>query len=786
MIRNYLKVAFRNILKHKGYSLINIFGLAAGMTCVLLISVWVLDELGYDRFHKAAPEICRVEEDQTYTGRIFHVTVTPYPLGPALVAEVPEIVDAARVAWTGSHLFRVGEKAFYENQLRAVDPSFLRLFDFRRRSGDVSALDAPGSIVLTRDLAVKYFGAEDPMGRVISLDDRYDFKVTAVLENLPSNSTLRFDALLPYKFVDTLGISSTSFGNNSIFTFVRLRPGATAAAVSGKIKGFVKAKTQDASSTDLTLMPLTRLHLYEYFGFERGLGAVGYVYIFSVIALFVLLIACINFMNLATARSARRSREVGLRKTSGATRAFLIRQFLGESALFAAIALVIAVGAATLLLPPFGRLAGKVLSWRVAGFGTLLAGLAAVTLGTGLVAGSYPALYLSSFEPANVLKGRSPSARGPARFRRVLVVVQFALSVLLLIGTSVVSNQLRYMQARKLGWNKTNLIYLPLRGEAVNSYAALKAELRREPRVAGVTGCQQLPSSIGSNGGGADWDGRNPANQPLIGFDFVDYDYVETLGIELAEGRSFSKTFPGDETTGFLVNEEVAKLMEKKAAAGERFRFQDAQDGRIVGVMKNFHYQPARSPIEPLAIRLSPASVRNAIVRLAPGDVQAAVAAVEKAWKRVLPRFPFDARFFDEEMDRMYRSEKRISALLAWFSGLAVVIACLGLFGLASFTAEQRTREIGIRKVLGATVPGIVSMMCRESLRLVLIANVLAWPAAWWIMSRWLRTFAYRSSLGLGIFLAALGIAVGVALLSVVSQALRAGNARPAVSIRYE
>lgn len=785
MLKNYLKVILRNIKKHKGYSLINITGLAIGIACCLLISIWVLDELSYDRFHENAPLLYRVEEDQHYSGRLFHVSVTPYPLAPALIEEIPEIVDATRVVWSGGLLFRYGEKAFFEYGIRAVDPSFFQMFTFPFVKGDKDkALDSPYSLVIDEDIAKKYFGDEDPLGKVIAVNNTHEFTVSGVMENVPHNSTLQFEVAVPYAYLEKIGRTNQQFGSNSIGTYVQLSPNSTMEQVNEKIFGFIKTKEPD-SVTDLMLMPFTRIHLHSYWGYEKDPGAIQYVYMFSIIALFVLLIACINFMNLSTARSANRAKEVGMRKVVGALKSHLIRQFYGESVVFAFIALVLAAGIVTVILPAFSKFADKELSWNIGGIGAIVIGLAAITLFTGLVAGSYPALFLSAFQPVKVIRGTLKSGAASSLFRKVLVVVQFSLSILLIVGTVVVYQQLTYMKSKRLGWDREHIVYIPLRDDVRKVYDTLKIELVKDSHVMNVTATGQLPSYIGSNSAGADWDGKDPNFLMLIGFNSVDFDFIETLRIKMKEGRSFSKEYSSDLTTAFIVNEEVAKLMGKESVVGERFDFV-GRKGTIIGVMENWHYQPIRNKIEPLALSLSERPSRVMLIRIPAGDVSESLEAIEAIWKRVIPTYPFEYYFLDENFDEMYRREESIGTVLKYFAALAVLVACLGLFGLASFTSEQRTKEVGIRKVLGATVSNITMLLCREFFLLVFVSNVIAWPAAYFLMKNWLQSYAYRTSLSVLIFIAAMAIALMVAFLSVSFQAIRAATASPIHSLRYE
>ncbi len=785
MIKNYLKVVLRNIKKHKGYSFINITGLAIGMACCLFISIWVLDELGFDRFHENADHIYRVEENQYYSQGEYHVNVTPYPIAPALKEEIPGIKEATRYVWTGGGLYRYGENAFFEYDVRGVDPSFFKIFTFPLVKGDRErAFDSPYSLVLSEEMAEKYFGTSNPIGEVITVDNKHEFTVTGVMENIPHNSFLQFDMLVSYEFLEKIGVTSEQWDSNSIFTFVQLEESASVMQVNAKIKDFIRTRVKE-SRTDLVLSPYTKIHLNGYFGYERNPGAIQYVYIFSVIALFVLLIACINFMNLSTARSATRAKEVGMRKVVGAMKAHLIRQFYGESIMFSIIALAFAGIIVTLLLPAFSKFTAKDLSWTVSGAGTVVIGLVAITLFTGLVAGSYPALFLSAFQPVKVLRGSLKSGAASSRLRKILVVVQFSLSVLLIIGTIVVYRQLNFMQEKRLGWDREHLVYIPLGRDIKKSYDVLKNELVKDSHILGVTATSQLPSNIGSNSSGVEWDGKDPDLTVLVGQNTVDFDFVDTLRIEMAEGRSFSREYSNDNGKTFIVNEEVAKIMGKDSVVGERFNFMGV-NGPIVGVMKNFHFKPIRDKIEPLALIVSLEWTNYMLIRIASGKISDSLKAIENTWNKVIPGYPFESYFMDENFDRMYRAEEKIGSLMQYFAVLAVFIACLGLFGLASFTAEQRTKEIGIRKILGASVSNVTTLLCREFLMLVILANVIAWPAAYFVMNKWLQGYAYKTSLEALFFLAALAVAVGVAILSVSFQAIRAATSNPADSLRYE
>jgi putative ABC transport system permease protein len=791
VLKNYIKVVLRSIRRQAGYSLINIAGLAIGMACCLLITLWVFDELSFDRFHENASQLYRVEENQFYSGRVYHVTVTPYPLAPVLKEEIPEIVEATRRVYSGGQLFRYGDKSFYEDMVWAVDPSFLKMFSFPLIKGDPSAaLSDPSSVVLTEETARKYFGEEEPLGKVISVNNELELKVTGITKNVPLNSTLRFDMLFPYELLRSRGRTNEEFGSNSIGTYVELQSGASLPAVNEKIRDFIK-KRVEGSVTELELFPYTKIHLFQYFGYDKSAAGVRYVYVFSLIAAFVLLIACINFMNLATARSAGRAQEVGLRKVVGALKKHLLVRFYSESMIYALLSLFLALILVSFVLPWFNALTGKDISLNLWGYRQVLLGVVGITLLTGLLAGSYPAVFLSSFQPVRVLKGSLKAGAGSALFRRVLVVTQFALSVFLIIGTVVVFRQMNFMRTASMGFDKDQIMTMRLRGNTASSYEAFRNELRKDSRVLGVTAATHLPSAIGSNSSGAEWKGKDPEQKILIGLSGVDYDYIDVLKIELLEGRNFSREFESDKTQAFLVNEEVRKLMGKPAVAGEEFSFV-GRKGRIVGVMKNYHFESLQAKIEPLAIfLLEPSGLEGhgfnyALIRISPADLPGAVNFIRDTWNHVLSGFPFEFLFLDEQIDEMYRTEERAGQLLRTFAVLAIFIACLGLFGLASFMAERRTREIGIRKVLGASVPRITILLCREFFFLVLLANVLTWPLAYWVLGNWLKNYAYRIPLSPLVFVFALGAAMIITILTVSFQAVRAAVANPAEALKYE
>jgi len=789
MLQNYLKIALRNIYKHKGYSFINITGLAIGLACSIFILLWVQDELSYDKFHSNVENIYRIEQDQFYSGERFHVTVTPYPVGPAYKEMVPEVLDACRFTEMGSIMFKYKEMSIFQEEILAADPSIFKMFTFPIITSNTNdPLVDPHSIVLTKETAEKYFGNENPVGKTINLNNEFDFTVAAVVEKPPHNSSITFEAIIPFEFLREIGRYSDNWGSNSIFTFLEIQPKVAIAPINAKLTEILHEKNE-GSITEYMLAPFADIHLYSYFGYGNPTRDIEYVYIFSIIALFVLLIACINFMNLSTAKSANRAKEIGLRKVTGASRWGLIKQFFGESILLAFLGTVAAVFLVSLILPVFNDVTAKEIPRDILLTPMIIIGLLLITVFTGVVSGIYPAVYLSSFQPVKVLRGGLKAGAKNSNFRRVLVVFQFSLSIFLIVGTVIVYSQLNYMRNKNLGYDKEHLVYTYLPRDVQPKYELLKDKFKQLANVLGVTGSNHSPNRIGSNSGGADWDGKDPEMTVLIGTHAVDYDYLKTCGIEVVEGRDFSEQFPADvvrDTVGnYLINEELVKIMGVESAVGKRFSIWGVE-GQVVGVMKNFHYNSVKNKIEPLLMMLRPDQSQFLSVRIAPGTIPATMKELEAAWTELLPDYPFEFKFVEEDFEMMYRREQRMVDLLKYFAIMAVIIASLGLFGLSSFTAEQRTKEIGIRKALGATEPNLIYLLCREFIILVGISSLIAWPVGYYVMNGWLEGFAYRFDLGVSIFLFSGLLAVIISLLTVSYQAIKAAIANPIKSLRYE
>jgi len=784
MIKNYLKIALRNLARHKGYSFINIAGLAIGMACCILILLWVQDEVSYDRFHENGRNIYRVLQNINFADHSTTWAINQGPLGPSLEQDYPEIVNTTR--YTRRRLrFNYGEKTFDEVAAMA-DGSIFEMFTFPLLRGDpATALSDPFSIVLTEEMAEKYFGDEDPLGKVLKADNTWDFLVTGILKEVPHNSHIRFDFVIPFVFGRELNYTVDRWNNSQFTTYVQLQEGIPVEEVISKISRHLFEKPTIEKDASLTLQPLSRIHLYSNYEFDAPHGDMTYVLIFSLVAFFILLIACINFMNLTTARSGNRAREVGMRKVSGAYKSDIIKQFFGESLLLAFIALVISVCLVLLLLPVFNNLAAKELSLLGMGSQWLLFGLGVIALLTGLVSGIYPALFLSAFQPVKVLKGSSHSKAKGALFRKALVVFQFSLAILLLVCTTIVYNQLNYMSNKKLGYEKEHLLYFGMRGEIRQKFDAVKSELLQNPHVLSVSAGSNVPTYGYSFSNSLwKWEGQDPDEEILMRATFVDEGFFKTLGMEIIEGRPFSREFATD-ANAYMVNQNAAAAMGMSSALGKTLSGGN-RTGSIVGVVKDYHFRSLRQEIDPLILIFSPDNSGVLFTRLRGEDMPKTIGYIEGVWNKFAPGFDFNFRFMDEALDDLYRAEQRTGTIFRYFSFLAILISCLGLFGLASFMAEQRTKEIGIRKVLGATVSNIVMLLSKDFTKWVLVANVLAWPVAYYAMSRWLQGFAYRTPVSWWAFLIAGVLALLIALFTVSFQAVKAALTNPAETIKYE
>lgn len=785
MFKNYLKITWRNIVRQKANSFINITGLAIGMTCSMLILMWVQHELSFDRFNKNANEIYRVVENQYYAGgQIFPVAVTPSPLAPALKEKFPEITRATRFSFR-SLTIKKDDKIFTEG-VAFADPDIFEIFTIPFVQGDaLTALSTPHAIVLSAEAAKKYFGEEDPLGKVLRINNHDDFFVTGVIKNLPDNAHLKYDLLAPFVYLEELGSSMENWGSNWCYTYVLLQKESPYKEVNKKIIDLIKKNSED-SVTEIYLQPLLEIHLYssgKYTADIGGHGDIQYVRIFALIAFFVLLIACINFMNLATARSEKRAKEVGLRKVIGAQRPQLIKQFFSEAIILALLAFVVALVLTEMLLPVFNDLSGKTLALRRLA-PILFYGFFAIALLCGIISGSYPAFYLSAFTPIKALKKRGSAQAGDSFFRKILVVFQFALSVIMIIGTLVVSRQIEFIRNKNLGLDKENLGYVWMSGEFRKKQEVAKQELLKNPNIVSITCTSQLPTYVSNSRSGWQWEGKDPAAEVLMHYLNVDEDYVKTFKMEMTLGRFFSRQFSAD-SHAVVVNETAIKAMGLEAPIGKRLSF-GSENLTIIGVVKDFHFKPIHTKIEPLVMLMEPDRYYVMVVRTRPENLAATIAFVEKTYKQFNADIPFYFNFLDQDYDNLYRTEQRAGKLAGYFSIIAILIASLGLYGLASYMVEQRSKEIGIRKVLGASAPALFFLLSKKFLLLAAIANLLAWPVAYFVMSGWLQNYAYRITLEASTFLVAAVLAMLVVLLTVSYQAIKAALANPVAALRYE
>jgi hypothetical protein len=781
---NAFKVSLRKMRRQKWYSLIIVGGLAAGMACSILILLWVGNELSFDRFHARARNIYRlVVEDHRADGVSFHPWL-PFPVGPALKNEFPEIAAISR--WAPEDMVvRSNGEAHTETRFLTVDPVFFEMFSFPFVEGSPArALADPASIVIRDTMARKYFGDEDPIGKTLNLSGRADLAVSAVV-HIPDNSDFQFDFFFSFNAYPLFNVRLADYEADwkafNYQCYVVLKEGSSADLLERKISGFLKARLPDRERV-LRLQPLGRIHLYRPDGAD---GAMRYVRVFSLIAGIILLIACVNFMNLATARSEGRAKEVGLRKTLGGTRAQLIRQFFTESFLHAALALGAALLVAELALPYFSQITGRRLDLGLVP-GGFIGGIIAIALGAGLVAGLYPALFLSSFSPSRTIKKTAHRGGRAARLRQGLVVLQFALSTVLIVGTLVVKSQVSFIMSRDLGLAKDDLVTMLMQKKSRDSVDAVRQELLRHPGFAAVSSSSQLPFDLVGWIGYLDWEGRPADRQVYFSFLSVDHDFARACGLSFLQGRDFSRDVPTD-AGDFIINETARRQMGLEDPIGKQLDFH-GRKGRIIGVVRDFTNRHMVQATAPLVLTMD---TRNAhrdylLLRLRPGDPSAALAYFHKAWGTINPGFPCEPQFLDDSFNRMYVNERRLSRLFLCFAALAVFISCLGLVGLSAYMAEERTKEVGIRKTLGASTGGIVSLVSISFLKLVAIANVIAWPVGYLLMHRWLQGYAYRTSIGFRVFALAAVFGLLAALLAVGWQTFRAATANPVDSLRYE
>ncbi len=791
MLKSYITIAIRHMAREKGYTAINVLGLAVGLVCAMLIFLYVSFELSYDRYHEKA--------DRLYRVAVNNDARTPPALGPALQEDFPEIKGFVRLLpTTGTWIMKHEENIYYENRVYWADNALLDLFTFPLIRGDSrTALIAPYAVVISEDTARKYFGEEDPMGKTIIADNGFMMlTVTGVMENTPQNTHFQADFFISLTSASQEDLGYWSWIN--FYTYIALSEDHSQAAIEERLPGFVnrhigEGLRERGGSFELFLQPVTDIHLHSKLEHETGANSdITYVYILSAIALFILSVACINFINLSIARFAGRTREVGLRKVFGAYRFQLIRQFLGESVLVTAMALVIALAAISLISPYFDSFAGKPVTTEFAGSGLWWLVLPAGALLVGLLSGSYPAMLLSALQPVQGVKGGPQLAAAGGLSRKILVVIQFTISIAMIISTGILFNQMAYLQSKHPGFDKDRVIVIPTFNDVLDNFQPWKEALLQHTGVAGVTHSNSLPGlagNIGQVSTGTVQRVDDPGNtrHDVQGLN-VALDFVETLGMELLAGRSHSGAMSRDsEALNIVINETAQRVLgwnTPEEAIGQEVLFGRGWTGTVIGVVRDFHFRSMHLKIEPLVLFLG--GGLHLAVRLHPGDPGQALDYIENQWLRMFPDFPFAYTFLDENIERLYRSEVRIGYVFGVFALVAVFLACLGLFALVSFTMERRTREIGVRKALGASVQQVLALLSGEFVGLVLIANVLAWPAAWLTMQRWLESFAYRTEIGWEIFFLSGVTALLITLVTIGYRVVRTALANPADVLRNE
>jgi len=791
MLRNYVVIALRNLWKNKGFSAINIAGLTMGMACSLLILLWVRDELSVDAFHTKGSRLYALYETQYFDGKVDGGYYTPALIAAEMKKTLPEVESAAQIGWQGPHTMTVRNKTIKEDG-NFAGADFFDMFSFPLIEGKPSsALSGLDAIAISRTMAREFFGSpSEAMGKTIRYDNRKDMIVRAVFEDMPASSSLHFSFLTSWDWFLQENPWMKNWGNNGPQTYLLLRPGTDPAAFEKKIFRYLDNynKEQDKGfQIRLGMQRFGEAHLHSHFenGHPVG-GAIAYVRLFSLVAVFILLIACINFMNLTTARSLKRAKEIGIRKAMGAARRSLIRQFIGEAVLMTVVAGLIAIPLVAILLTPFNTLTGKDIALPF-GQGIFWAAMGALILVTGLFSGSYPAFYLSSFSPTKVLKSASSSGPGALFLRKGLVVFQFALSILLIISTILVARQVKFLLNADLGYDRDNLLYVPVEGDLVPKLQVFTAEALSRPGIAAISMMSQDPTDMYNSTGGVTWTGKDPSASPMFTNAAVGYDFASTMHIRLLKGRDFSRDFATD-SSGYILNEAALKVIGYKDPIGKPVTFW-GKKGSIVGIFRDFHYASLHTVIQPLILRLGKADNSEAgvvIVRALPGKTQEAISSLGQLCKDLNPKFPFTYKFSSDEYATLYYSEQVTGRLSVIFAILAIAISCLGLLGLSIFTAEQRTKEIGIRKVLGAGAATLFNLLSREFLLLIGIAFGIAAPIGWWAMHQWLQQFPYQTDIKWWVFAASGGLVIIIALVTVCFQTVKSIRANPVKSLRSE
>jgi len=789
MFKNYLKIAWRNLVKSKSFSILNILGLSIGMACSILILLWVQNEVSYDQFHTDA--------DRTYRFIVssgdFKTAVSSAGMGPDLRDELSEIESVVRTTKFENVVFNVGDAVYEENRFMYVDDNFLSFFDFPLVRGEkLAVLDEPNTVVLTESMAKKYFGEVDPLGKTIKFNNSKNWKVTGVLKDLPPNSHFKFDFIAPISSIiaENENFANKTWGNFDYYSYFKLNKNVafsdTGVADLEKKINAIADERLDNETFNFRLQPLVNIHLHSNLQLDvAGHGNIQYVNIFFIVALFILVVACINFMNLSTARSAKRAKEVGLRKSIGAQRGQLVLQFLSESTLLSCISLLLAVGLVFLALPFFNEVSGKALNIDIAD-GSFWLGLLGIVLVTGILSGSYPALYLSGFNPIKVFQGNLKKSGGNLLFRNGLVILQFVISASLIVATGVVYKQLNFIKDKNLGFDKSNVIIVPFKGELLKKQDALSASLDENPLLNNYSIFKSMPTDLDTGTIDILWEGKDE-NDGLVVPDLgMDDRFIDLFGIEVLAGRGYSEEYPKNDNN-LIINETLMKLMGKNLdnIIGEKLLYKNV-DAQVIGVVKDFHFKPLQYDIEPLVLRQVETFPRFLAIRTTMDQTQASIDALETIYADLNPAFPFTYSFLDADLENMYDSERQMGVIFNVLALLAIIISCLGIYGLSAFMAEQRIKEIGIRKVLGATTLSLVNLMSKDFFKLIFLALVIATPLSWYYLNEWLQVFAYHINIAWWMFALAAGVVLLVTLVTVSYQSIRTANVNPVKSLRTE
>ncbi|MFC2156712.1 ABC transporter permease [Acidobacteriota bacterium] len=803
MFQNYLKTALRNIVRQKSHSIITISGLAIGIACCLLIFLYVTDELSYDGFHSKSDRLYRLTTNLNMSGKERKLAVTSAPMANIFKASIPEVVNSTRFSPDDDKvIITLGSDRYFEDKFFYADSSLFDLFDFPLVQGNPqTALSAPFSVLITESTAEKYFPDQDPIGKTFILNNDREYSITGVLQDIPGNSHLQFNFLASFETLkSTMGNSVLNNpGQIQFLTYLLTAQPLDLQDTHRKIDEFIQKNFPPAISSQMKmrLQPIREIHLYSKLEFEYSTNSdISYIYIYSIIAFFILLIASFNFMNLFTARAAGRAKEVGVRKVLGAQRAQITKQFLGEALVFTIFGFLLSLILIWIVLPQFNIITGKSLQIGLLMSGLVLISFVGIVLLVGLGAGIYPALMLSSFKPVRVMKGVLSAPGRSLSLRKILVVTQFSISIALIIGTVVIKQQHSYIRNKNLGFDKDHIVVLPVRDQAaVSDLESIKSQLRQIPQVTQVTASSGLPGNnvqqilfrLGNEVETENW---------ILNTLFVDYDFLDTLKIELTQGRNFGKEFSTDESNAFIINETAAQKFGWSDPLGKEIIWPKdlekegadniVKKGPVIGIVKDFHFASLHEPIGPAVLQLRLNDPNFISVRIHSENISQTISSLKDRWFRLFPAFPFEYSFLDDDFDRYYKSEEKTSRLVTIFSILAIFIACLGLFGLTVHSVEQRTKEIGIRKVLGSSEAGIFYLLSIDFLKLVLLANIIAWPMAYLAVSSWLKSFAYRTPIGIGPFLSSAAAALFIALMTVSYQSAKAAFSNPIDTMRYE